>query len=146
MIYFIRSRDGGPIKIGTTIRLSQRLKSLADEHGKDLEVLAIAEGSYTRESELHRQFSHLRAFGEWFEPGDDLVGFIVAEGKPWDGSDEAPAATTAKIDAEVAYRARIAAAMRDCPLAEYLSEIVVERANLDIDEWTRKEAVKKPKR
>lgn len=33
MIYFIRS-PAGPIKIGTTIRLSQRLKQLAAEHGE----------------------------------------------------------------------------------------------------------------
>jgi hypothetical protein len=96
MIYFIRRPDGGPIKIGTTIRLTERLKQLIAEHGPGLEVLAVAEGSYDRERELHRRFSHLRhGRTEQFEPGDDLVGFIVAEGRAWDGSDESPLRHTA---------------------------------------------------
>jgi hypothetical protein len=88
LIYFIRSSNG-PIKIGTTIRLSTRLKQLVAEHGEGLEVLAVTEGSYEAESELHRRFSHLRVVNEWFEPGDDLMGFIIAEARPWDGIDEA---------------------------------------------------------
>jgi T5orf172 domain len=87
VIYFIRS-PGGRIKIGTTIRLSERLKQLVAEHGEGLEVLAVVEGSYEAEKGLHDRFGHLRIVNEWFEPGDDLVGFIVAEGRPWDGSDE----------------------------------------------------------
>jgi hypothetical protein len=88
MIYFIQRPDGGRIKIGTTIRLSSRLKALCDEVGEDLLVLAVAEGGRDEEKGLHRRFADLRVIGEWFEPGDDLVGFIVAEGKQWDGSDE----------------------------------------------------------
>jgi hypothetical protein len=33
VIYFIQAEDGGLIKIGTTVRLSQRLKQLAAESG-----------------------------------------------------------------------------------------------------------------
>ena len=87
MIYFIKSPDG-PIKIGTTIRLSQRLKQLVAYYGEGLEVLAVVEGNRSVERDLYDRFSHLRTVGEWFEPGDDLVGFIVAKGKPWDGEDE----------------------------------------------------------
>lgn len=87
MIYFIRSRTGR-IKIGTTIRLSQRLKQLAAEHGQGLEVLAVIDGSHEAERCLHGRFAHLRSVGEWFEPGDDLLGFIVSDGRPWDGTDE----------------------------------------------------------
>ena len=42
MIYFIKSARGR-IKIGTTIRLKQRLKELETGHGEPLEVLAVAE-------------------------------------------------------------------------------------------------------
>ncbi len=42
MIYFIKSPDG-PIKIGTTIRIVQRLKDLIAEHGPGLEVLAVTD-------------------------------------------------------------------------------------------------------
>lgn len=85
MIYFLAKADRSAIKIGTTIRLSARLKELAAEHG-DLEVLAITDGSYPEEKSLHQRFAELRTVGEWFEPGDDLLGFIVAEGKPWSES------------------------------------------------------------
>lgn len=60
------------------------------EHGEGLEVIAVTEGAHSVERRLHRRFSHLRTAGEWFEPGDDLLGFIVAEARPWDGSDEDP--------------------------------------------------------
>jgi hypothetical protein len=89
VIYFIKSPDG-PIKIGTTVRLSQRLRQLATEHGQGLEVLAVTTGSARDERRLHSRFHHLRRVGEWFEPGDDLLAFIVSDGKPWDGSDESP--------------------------------------------------------
>lgn len=90
MIYFIRASEGGPIKIGTTIRLSRRLKQLMAEFDCGLELLAVMDGNRDEEQALHRRFGHLRVVNEWFEPGDDLVGFIVAEGRPWDLSDEAP--------------------------------------------------------
>ena len=48
----------------------------------------MAEGSYKEESALHRRFAHLNLVNEWFEPGDDLMGFIVADGKPWDGAED----------------------------------------------------------
>lgn len=72
------------------IRLSERLKQLAAEYGEELEVLAVTEGSFDQERELHRRFAHLRiGRSEQFEPGDDLIAFIVREGLPWDGTDEA---------------------------------------------------------
>lgn len=86
MIYFIRNADRSAIKIGTTIHLSTRLQQLAAEHG-ELEVLAVLDGGRDEEHALHHRFDSLRTVGEWFEPGDDLMGFIVAEGKPWNGSD-----------------------------------------------------------
>jgi hypothetical protein len=88
MIYFIKRPDDGRIKIGTTAYLTQRLRHLAKECGVDLEVLAVRDGLFASERSLHRRFAHLRTVGEWFEPGDDLLGFIVAEGHKWDGSDD----------------------------------------------------------
>ena len=72
MIYFLRNADRTAIKIGTTIRLSARLKTLAAEHG-ELEVLAVIDGGRDQEKGLHRRFADLRTVGEWFEPGDDLL-------------------------------------------------------------------------
>lgn len=125
MIYFIRRPDCNRIKIGTTIRLSQRLKQLVAEHGPGLEVLAVAEGSFEQERELHHRFGHLRDVGEWFEPGDDLVGFIVAECKEWDGSDEVPPLQDAciKFDKTLAGKARLISQGRGITMTEYLTEM-----------------------
>jgi Helix-turn-helix/T5orf172 domain len=89
VIYFVRSPKS-LIKIGTTTRLSKRLKQLAAKHGEGLELLAVTKGSFRVERRLHRKFSHLHRGGEWFEPGNDLVDFIISKGKPWDGLDETP--------------------------------------------------------
>jgi plasmid stability protein len=124
MIYFIRSPDG-PIKIGTTIRLSQRLTQLANEYGPGLEVLAVCEGDRWIEKELHHRFAELRRVGEWFEPGDDLMGFIVSDGQPWDGSDEVPAPNlTVKLPGDVVLAARIVAAFRGESMADLLGDIL----------------------
>lgn len=88
MIYFIKAEHSGRIKIGTTIRLSERLKAITKDAGEPLRILAVVDGSFPEEKSLHDRFSHLRAFGEWFEPGDDLLGFIVETGREWDRSDE----------------------------------------------------------
>ena len=97
MIYFIAKPDRSAIKIGRTIRLSQRLKRVVAEHGPGLEVLAVTEGSFEAERELHGRFAHLRSVGEWFDPGDDLVGFIVSDGRQWDGADEEKRSTSDRV-------------------------------------------------
>lgn len=92
MIYFIRDEDDGLIKIGTTVRLVERLKQLCNEVGGNLRVLAVMDGTYPEESDLHRRFAHLRVgdsvLCEWFEPGSDLVGFIVEEDREWTPEDD----------------------------------------------------------
>lgn len=122
MIYFIANRDRSRIKIGTTIRLSQRLKQLVAEHGEGLEVLAVRDGDRDVERELHRRFAHLNVVNEWFEPGDDLMGLIVSDGKPWDGSDEAPALpspTLIRVSDEFADAIRKASALTDVSHSDF---------------------------
>jgi T5orf172 domain len=132
LIYFIKSPDG-PIKIGTTIRLSERLKKLAAEYGEGLEVLAVTEGDRDIEQELHERFSYLRRVGEWFEPGDDLVGFIVAEGKPWDGADEVDPARPVRLDLAEADHNRLENQARKLGLSKssYARMAVLERIKID---------------
>jgi hypothetical protein len=124
VIYFMRRPDGGRIKIGTTIRLSKRLKELCDEVGDDLHVMAVLDGNRDVEKDLHRRFAELRADGEWFEPGDDLVGFIVAEGRAWDGSSEAPETSSVKLHIDVVESARIVVAYRGGTMTDMLSDIL----------------------
>jgi hypothetical protein len=124
VIYFVERPGDGHIKIGTTIRLSERLKQLMAEYGDGLVVLAIVEGDHRGEYGLHRRFAHLRTVGEWFEPGDDLLGYIVAEGQEWDGSDDDPGYLSAKLPVDVIESARIVAAYRGETITEMLGDIL----------------------
>jgi hypothetical protein len=67
----------GPIKIGTTASLSQRLKVLRTGSPADLHVLAAIAGGRHLERLLHTAFAPLRhPQSEWFEPGETLLSFI----------------------------------------------------------------------
>jgi len=87
-VYFIEK--GHPegvvweIKIGIAYNPYARLKTLQTANTERLVLLAKESGGKVRESELHRQFAHLRIAGkghsrkksEWFEPGVDLLDYI----------------------------------------------------------------------
>lgn len=134
MIYFIKSKSDKRIKIGTTVRLSHRLRELAREFGDELTVLAVAEGSFDQERELHQRFAHLRAVGEWFEPGDDLIGFILEEGKPWDGRDEKHPSKFIRVSDDFAAAITRAASFKEISVAEFATKHllpIVERLYRD---------------
>jgi hypothetical protein len=142
VVYFVQAVDGGPIKIGTSIRLTERLRSLARDAGKELCVLAVVDGSYGEERSLHRRFAHLNVVNELFEPGADLLGFIVEAGREWDGTDDVPPKNdvSVKMDAKVVEECRIASAFKGMSLAEYLSETMRVAAKKDIDESVARRA------
>lgn len=57
MIYFILALDGSNhIKIGTTIRLTERLKQLTLLTKTELRVLGVMNGGYAEEQALHDKF------------------------------------------------------------------------------------------
>jgi hypothetical protein len=138
MVYFLRSADGSRIKIGTTMSMAQRLKQLVAEHGEGLEVLAVIDGSQPEEKALHRRFSHLRRVGEWFEPGNDLIGFIVSDGKPWDKDGERDDVTV-KLDRLLASMARNVASKEGISVAQLLSEIVEKPLRLRHTKWMQQD-------
>jgi hypothetical protein len=77
MIYFVRSPNGGPIKIGHSQKPEVRRKSLEDYYGLELEMLATMEGGREEEKAIHSRFSHLRLWRtEQFRPAKDLMEFI----------------------------------------------------------------------
>lgn len=84
MIYFAEKERGGPIKIGYTHIPSVRFAELARRLGS-VTILAVMDGGRPEEMALHRQFAHLRrgtaANAEWFDPGVDLLEFILREGR-----------------------------------------------------------------
>lgn len=79
MIYFLRSKKTGLIKIGTTKDYQTRLYQLTAEFGP-LELLGVMDGSYEKEGTLHHRFkkhrrNHVKGT-EWFNPVPQLLDFI----------------------------------------------------------------------
>jgi hypothetical protein len=77
MIYFAQAVDGGPIKIGCSDNVDNRLRVLESHYGCRLVLLATREGSRADEAAVHRRFRHLRlGHTEQFHPSPDLMAFI----------------------------------------------------------------------
>ncbi|OWQ95707.1 hypothetical protein CDQ92_13045 [Sphingopyxis bauzanensis] len=73
--YFAAAPDG-LIKIGYSKNLKMRLTKLRNNHGDDMEILAVATGGIERESAYHFQFGEHRVEGEWFERHPDILAEI----------------------------------------------------------------------
>ncbi|MEV5236468.1 hypothetical protein [Streptomyces pseudogriseolus] len=69
-VYYVRC--GNLIKIGYTANLGQRFTSIRPN-----ELLALEPGGQEVETQRHRQFSQLRASGEYFHPGPALQSHIA---------------------------------------------------------------------
>ncbi|MDE2104067.1 MAG: GIY-YIG nuclease family protein [Patescibacteria group bacterium] len=144
MIYFAQSPSTSLIKIGTSKQLSARLASLAASHGEPLVILGVATGSFPDERELHNKFVDIRVSGEWFYPLPHLLAFINQNTKPWDGTDDVPPFAAVKIASSIYRKAKMVAAHRSMPLAEYLSDLLekpVERDYLKMVESMQSEHI-----
>lgn len=77
MIYFLQ-RANGDIKIGVTKRYTDRARQLSKEHG-ELKLLALVEGSFETEKELHREFRNFwTGDSEWFQDAPAIHEFIAS--------------------------------------------------------------------
>jgi hypothetical protein len=72
--YFLLWVPGQIVKVGTTVNLENRRKTLEAEIGP-LTLLATMLGN--QESLYHRLFAALRTHGEWFRYEEPLVGHIA---------------------------------------------------------------------
>lgn len=79
MIYFIQDSLTFRIKIGFTGKdnVKERLAELQTGSSSLLYLLAARPGSKVTESELHREFAKYRSQGEWFNPGPELLNYII---------------------------------------------------------------------
>lgn len=77
IVYYLRRRSDGIVKIGTTKRRAIRFGDLAKEHG-ELDLLLSHAGDLEREHRIHAQFGYLRVQGEWFRPEHELMRWIRA--------------------------------------------------------------------
>jgi hypothetical protein len=121
VIYFLRDPQSGLVKIGTSIRLSDRLLGLQAKKLR-LKLLGVAEGGKKEERAIHNRFAYHRVKGEWFKPSRALFRYIKAESRPWDGTNEADTMKVVYLDARIAERAKIAAAMNGMKRFAYLND------------------------
>lgn len=73
LLYFIRARGMGDIKIGKTKHITTRVKSLFSNCSRGIDLIACYPISIEQETEAHRDFERYRLCGEWFQPGDDIL-------------------------------------------------------------------------
>lgn len=75
-VYFIRSGEDGPLKIGWTVDPQKRLEQLQTGSFVRLFILGTIEGSAGGESAFHRRWANYRIRGEWFEPAPEILEFV----------------------------------------------------------------------
>lgn len=74
LVYFLQRSDG-PIKIGYTQALPQRIAMLETATGP-LDLVGLEHGTRQREQILHGMFRAVRLYGEWFAPSRELVDYL----------------------------------------------------------------------
>lgn len=80
-IYFIRSGEGGPIKIGQAKDPVDRLMGLQTGSADELTLETAMIGEPKVERQLHKRFAKHRIRGEWFKPAAALQCLIVSARK-----------------------------------------------------------------
>ena len=66
-VYFIRSGDTGPIKIGFTANVDSRMKALQTGTYHQLHLLTVVPAPVSLEKLYHEFMDNFRIRGEWFE-------------------------------------------------------------------------------
>lgn len=79
-VYFIQADGGGPIKIGCSSNVEQRLADLQKSSPVTLRCLFRAPGGFEIERELHGMFRRHRRHGEWFADAPELHEFLLSAG------------------------------------------------------------------
>jgi len=76
-IYFIQGEnDNSNIKIGFSISLNKRIKTLQLYSPIKLRIIGILEGNIKLEKSIHKKFKKYRLWGEWFEANSEIFNFI----------------------------------------------------------------------
>ena len=76
-VYFIQEGGRmGPIKIGFSTNVENRLMTLQTANPNPLKLLYSLRGTEAQEATLHERFKHLRMSGEWFRCSPELLDFI----------------------------------------------------------------------
>ncbi len=76
-VYFVRPvGHAGPIKIGFTSYMRERMNAMLAWSPYRLEILAMIDGDLGVEKALHKKFAEHRLHHEWFTPAKELLEFI----------------------------------------------------------------------
>jgi len=78
MIYVIEEGLNGPLKIGTTVNLEERLKTLQGGNSKQLKIIMSFEGGSTLENKIHKDLAEfkIRKNGEWFYRDEKVFSYL----------------------------------------------------------------------
>lgn len=76
IVYFIRSGADGPVKIGTTHNIADRLDTLQSHSPEPLSVMRTVPGGYLVEQWLHDRFADQRLHREWFAFSELMLDII----------------------------------------------------------------------
>lgn len=76
-IYFVQGVNGGPIKIGVTRNVVQRLKGIQTGSPVRLKIVAfLPDAPRALEGDIHERYDEFRLEGEWFAENDRLAEVI----------------------------------------------------------------------
>lgn len=78
MIYFIQQGKTGPIKIGYSNNVNERIKSLQSASPEKLVLLGYINGTRKQEQLIHRFFHKYQMEGEWFTPAPRVLNYIFS--------------------------------------------------------------------
>lgn len=77
MIYFFQRGKGGPIKIGYTKHVLNRLRSIQANCPEKLINLGHIEGDLESERLMHNFFQEYKLNGEWYSPDIFVMNYIM---------------------------------------------------------------------
>ena len=75
-VYFMRLGEAGPIKIGHSVNIKERLAVIQVNNPYLITLLAVVDGGFSKERELHKLFKDHKIYGEWFYPHTDILNYI----------------------------------------------------------------------
>ena len=75
--YIVKKRGTNEIKIGKTVDVEFRVKTLQNQSGCKLDILCVIEKNI--ENMLHKQFAEFRTVGEWFDDSKGLIAAFAAK-------------------------------------------------------------------
>lgn len=137
-VYFAQATWGGPIKIGCSYTVDQRIKTLQGPLPFDLVEIGSFPGSRFQEAFLHCYFAEQRIRGEWFQPVPELWRAAM-ECRTHGRLDWVQAGNLAHCLYLYSDFTRLLSIYR-VPLAEFLKSVDIEASTYDAQVKTKNKA------